>query len=52
MVKGPFPLLLLRPKGEEAGQGNIDTGYGAPMHQACILKLLSLHTLTMDFGGV
>jgi hypothetical protein len=52
MVKGPFPLSLLRPKGKEVGQGNIDIGCGAPMHQACILKLLSLHTLIMDFGGV
>jgi hypothetical protein len=52
MAKGPFLLSLLRPKGKEVGQGNFGTGFGAPMQQACISKRLSLHTLTMDFGGV
>ena len=52
MVKGPFPLSLLRARGKEVGRGNIGTGYEAPMHRASALKRLSLHTLTMDFGGV
>jgi len=52
MVKGhflPSPLKLNRKGG---GLLNIDTGYGAPMHQACILKLLLPRTLNTDFGGV
>jgi len=52
MVKGHFPLSLSKLKREEAELLKIVTGYGAPMHRECILKLLLPHTLNTGFGDV